>query len=68
MYTFGHDLADFATSLAYCELYLSLTALVLRVFPRLELYKTTPADVEFDHDCFVAGVRPESKGVRVTIE
>jgi hypothetical protein len=55
-------------SLAYCELYLSLAAIVLRVFPHLELYKTSVADVEFHHDCFVAGVRPESQGVRVIIK
>lgn len=55
-------------SLAYCELYIGLTALVLRVLPHLELYKTTPADVEFHHDVFVAGVRPESEGVRVIIK
>ncbi|KIW07999.1 uncharacterized protein PV09_00945 [Verruconis gallopava] len=55
-------------NLAYCELYIALSALVLRVFPHLKLYETSVADVEFHHDCFVAGVRPESKGVRVVIE
>jgi hypothetical protein len=54
-------------SLAYCELYVGLVALVLRVFPHLKLFETTVEDIEYDHDLFVAGVKPGSKGVRVTV-
>lgn len=54
-------------SLAYCELYLALAALVLRVFPRMKLYETTVTDVMYDHDLFVPMVKKGSKGVRVTI-
>jgi hypothetical protein len=57
-----------ALSLAYCELYVCLAALVLRVFPHLELFETTVEDVEYDHDLFVAGVKPSSKGVRVIVK
>lgn len=55
-------------SLAYCELYVGLAALVLRVFPHLELFETTVEDIEYDHDLFVAGVKPSSNGVRVTVK
>lgn len=54
-------------SLAYCELYVSTAALVLRVFPRMKLYETTEDDVKYDHDLFVSHPRKESKGVRVVI-
>ncbi|KAF4960769.1 hypothetical protein FGADI_712 [Fusarium gaditjirri] len=40
-------------NLALCELYLSLTALVLRVMPYMRLYETTERDVRYDHDMFI---------------
>ncbi|KAF1814797.1 cytochrome P450 [Eremomyces bilateralis CBS 781.70] len=55
-------------NLAYCELYLGLTALVLRVLPHLEIFETTVDDVKYHHDLFVPMAHPDSKGVRVTIE
>ena len=55
-------------SLALCELYLSLTALVMRVMPHMQLYKTTERDVRYDHDMFIPVTVDDSEGVRVTIE
>ncbi|KAE9985723.1 hypothetical protein BLS_005689 [Venturia inaequalis] len=55
-------------NLAYCELYILLAALVLKVFPRLKLFETTVEDVEFHHDMFLPMTKPESLGVRVLIE
>ncbi|KAF2667975.1 trichodiene oxygenase [Microthyrium microscopicum] len=55
-------------NLAYCELYVALTALILKVFPRLELFETTEADVKYDHDMFVPMPYKGSKGVRVLVK
>lgn len=55
-------------SLALCELHLSLTALVLRVIPQMELFETSVRDVAYDHDMFIPRPVAESKGVRVTIK
>ncbi|KAI1864594.1 uncharacterized protein JN550_008881 [Neoarthrinium moseri] len=55
-------------NLALCELYLVLTALVLRVMPRMKLYETTEKDVTYDHDMFVPVTVSGSKGVRVLID
>ncbi|KAK8029629.1 hypothetical protein PG993_010920 [Apiospora rasikravindrae] len=54
--------------LAYCELHLCLTALVLRVIPRMRLYETTELDVRYDHDMFVPLTHKDSKGVRVLVD
>jgi len=54
-------------NLAYCELHLLLALLVDRVFPHLELYKTTEADVAWDHDFFNPFPVRDSKGVRASI-
>ncbi|KAK8062764.1 hypothetical protein PG997_014861 [Apiospora hydei] len=54
--------------LAYCELYLCLTALVLRVIPHMRLYETTELDVRYDHDMFVPLTHKDSKGVRVLMD
>jgi hypothetical protein len=53
--------------LAYCELYISVAALALRVWPRMKLHDTTIADVEYDHDQLIAMTKASSKGVRVTM-
>ncbi|KAK6217866.1 Guanosine-diphosphatase [Pestalotiopsis sp. IQ-011] len=55
-------------NLALCELHLSLTALVLRVIPQMELFETSIRDVAYDHDMFIPRPVAESKGVRVTIK
>lgn len=52
--------------LAYSELYIALTSLVLRVFPRLQLYDTTLRDVEYDHDLGVP-IPATENGVKVKI-
>lgn len=44
-------------SLAYCELYLMVAAMALRVLPRAQLHETTIEDIEYDHDLIV----PQSK-------
>ncbi|OTA56421.1 cytochrome P450 [Hypoxylon sp. EC38] len=54
-------------NLAFCELHLSLTALVLRVFPHMRLYETTEEDVKWDRDMIVPVPKASSKGVRVLI-
>lgn len=54
-------------SLALCELYLSLTALAMRVIPRMTLFETTIKDVAYDHDMFIPRPVHESEGVRVKI-
>ncbi|KAL4817233.1 cytochrome P450 [Aspergillus spinulosporus] len=55
-------------NLAYCELYLLLALLVVRVFPHMRLYETTEADVAYDHDFFSPFPVYESKGVRVVVD
>ena len=52
-------------SLAYAELYLTL-ACVFRCFD-LELFETTRADVDPQHDFMVPSPRLESKGMRVLV-
>lgn len=52
-------------SLAYCELYIALTAIALRVLPHMTLYQTTIADVAYDHDQLIALPVEGSKGVQV---
>ena len=54
-------------SLAYCELYLLLALLTVRVFPRMQLYETTEKDVAYDHDFFNPFPVWGSKGVRAII-
>jgi hypothetical protein len=55
------------SSLAYCDLYLALAAVALRVYPKMQLYETTEEDVKYDHDLFVPMPRDDGKCVRVTI-
>ncbi|KAJ3946828.1 uncharacterized protein N0V96_003204 [Colletotrichum fioriniae] len=52
--------------LAYSELYIALSSLVLRVFPRMQLYDTTLRDVEYDHDLGVP-IPATENGVKVKI-
>lgn len=53
--------------LAYCELFLCLAALTLRVFPFLETHETEYSDVKYYSDALVGRPRPGSKGVRVVM-
>ncbi|KAH8664069.1 cytochrome P450 [Xylariales sp. PMI_506] len=55
-------------NLALCELHLALTALTLRVFPRMKLYETTVKDITYDHDMFVMVAAEGTNGVRVTFD
>ncbi|KAM0809196.1 hypothetical protein AB5N19_09539 [Seiridium cardinale] len=53
--------------LAYCNMFLALTALTLRVFPRARLYDTSADDVTYDHDLLVPQPKKGSKGVRIQV-
>ncbi|KAH6972094.1 trichodiene oxygenase [Ilyonectria sp. MPI-CAGE-AT-0026] len=53
--------------LAYCELYLSVAALALRVMPHMTLHDTTISDIAYDHDQLIAMPKKGSKGVQVAI-
>ncbi|PTB58580.1 hypothetical protein M431DRAFT_105846 [Trichoderma harzianum CBS 226.95] len=52
-------------NLAYCELYLALTALIFQVYPHMQLYETTVKDVTYDHDLLVPVAK--GNGVKVVI-
>ncbi|KAL2281069.1 hypothetical protein FJTKL_12089 [Diaporthe vaccinii] len=54
-------------SLAYCELYLGVAFLTLKVFSKLILFETTEDDVRYDHDLLVPMTRKGSRGVRVVV-
>ncbi|KAF6835131.1 trichodiene oxygenase [Colletotrichum musicola] len=54
-------------NLALCELNLCLTALVLRVFPSMQLFDTEEEDLAYDHDMFVPEPAKGTTGVRVKI-
>ncbi|KAK5989403.1 N-acetyltryptophan 6-hydroxylase ivoC [Cladobotryum mycophilum] len=53
--------------LAYCMLYLCITAVVLRVLPHMALFATAKEDVEYDHDELMAHPKRGSKGIRVIL-
>lgn len=54
-------------NLAYAELFIGLATLIRQLGGNLQLYETNVEDVEFHHDTFIPGIKPESKGVRVLI-
>ncbi|KAM4062734.1 cytochrome p450 [Hirsutella rhossiliensis] len=54
--------------LAYCELHITIAALVLRVMPHMRLYETSREEVEYDHDEGLAVSKKGSKGVRIVID
>ncbi|KAK8108859.1 hypothetical protein PG984_014660 [Apiospora sp. TS-2023a] len=54
--------------LAYCEMYLMIAELVLRVLPRSRLVNTTVDDVEYHHDCIVASPKKGFMAVRIAID
>ncbi|KAF4474743.1 Cyrochrome P450 monooxygenase [Colletotrichum fructicola Nara gc5] len=51
--------------LAYCELYIAVAALTLRVMDDMRLYNTTDADVVYDFDLALAMPSRGSRGIRV---
>ncbi|KAK8015798.1 benzoate 4-monooxygenase cytochrome P450 [Apiospora marii] len=53
--------------LAYCEMYLMINELALRVLPRTRLVNTTTDDVEYDHDCVVAAPKKGFMAVRIAV-
>ncbi|KAL2274607.1 hypothetical protein FJTKL_03101 [Diaporthe vaccinii] len=54
--------------LAYCETYLALSVLVLRVFPHLQSYETTVDNVRPASDAFIPFPKKGSKGVRAVMK
>ncbi|KAF9880458.1 trichodiene oxygenase [Colletotrichum karsti] len=54
-------------NLALCEMNLCLTALVLRVLPKMQLFDTEDEDLAYDHDMFVPEPAKGTTGVRVKI-
>lgn len=54
-------------SLAYCELYLAIAVMALKILPKMTLFETTEEDVRYDHDLVVPMTKKDSKGVRVII-
>jgi hypothetical protein len=68
LYTsFSSPVLTYFASLALCELYLSLSALALRVMPHMRLHETVDADLAYDHDMFIPMTK-DDRGVRVAIE
>ncbi|GKT52658.1 cyrochrome P450 monooxygenase [Colletotrichum spaethianum] len=65
---FGHP-ADHTASdrLAYCELYVAIAALTLRVVENMKLYSTTDADVVYDFDLALGMTKRGSEGIRVEV-
>ncbi|VUC24618.1 unnamed protein product [Clonostachys rosea] len=53
--------------LALCELHVCAAAMILRVFPYMELFETSRVDVDYDHDELIGKPSPQSKGVRVRV-
>lgn len=53
--------------LAYCEIYIAVAALALRVWPNMSLYDTTLSDIAYDHDQLLAMPKKGSKGVRAVM-
>ena len=52
-------------SFALCEIYMTVAALTLRVFPQMQLFETTEEDVVCDYDLLAPMPKDGSKGVRV---
>lgn len=53
--------------LAYCELYIAVAALILRVIGNMRLFDTTDADVVYDFDLALAMPKRGGKGIRVNM-
>ncbi|KAF9875010.1 trichodiene oxygenase [Colletotrichum karsti] len=53
-------------NLAYCEVYVCIAAMVLRVFPHMKLYDTTKREVEYSY-CMTVAMPASKKGVRVIV-
>lgn len=67
--SFGHgSRICLGMDLAYCEMYLMIAELVLRLLLRSRLVNTTADDVEYDHDCIVPSPKKGSMAVRIVID
>ena len=55
------------SSLAYCELYVTLAAVFAPGRFKFELFETDASDAEVGHDFFNACQRMDSKGIRVKV-
>jgi cytochrome P450 len=53
-------------NMAYAEIYSTL-ATIFRRFPNMELYDTTPRDMEYVHDYFGGMARHDNHGLKVKI-
>ncbi|KAE9568049.1 hypothetical protein CGMCC3_g15848 [Colletotrichum fructicola] len=53
--------------LAYCELYIAVAALILRVIGNMRLFDTTDADVVYDFDLALAMPKRGGRGIRVNM-
>lgn len=63
----SHQKLTLDESLALCELYFAVVVLVLRVYPRMQLFETTIDDVKLYRDLFVPIFKDGRKGVQVFI-
>ncbi|KAK2729306.1 cytochrome p450 [Colletotrichum kahawae] len=53
--------------LAYCELYVAVAALILKVIGNMRLFDTTDADVVYDFDLALGMPKRGGKGIRVNM-
>ena len=56
------------SSLAYCELYLTLAAIFSPKRFHFETFETDITDVEIKHDFFTPFSRTDSKGIRMLVK
>lgn len=59
--------ACIGTHLAYCEIYIMVAIMALRVLPRARLHDTTAADLTYDHDLVVLQTKKGSITTKITI-
>ncbi|KAF5483045.1 Cyrochrome P450 monooxygenase [Colletotrichum siamense] len=53
--------------LAYCELFIAVAALILRVMGNTRLFDTTDADVVYDFDLALAMPKKDGKGIQINM-
>lgn len=63
-----HRLTTASGSLAYCEMYLTLAAVLAPGRFEIELFETTRYDVKIEHDFFTPCFPTDSKGIRVLVK
>ncbi|KAK3387782.1 cytochrome P450 monooxygenase-like protein [Podospora didyma] len=54
--------------LAYCELYIMVALVAMRIIPRARLYETSLEDITYDHDQVVLQTKKGNISVRIKIE